>query len=254
MPEITMPVGYGANVSGPLRIYHEFRGDVLTSKRLGGAATGATGDRNLLLSPGWGFQQPLALEYFILGAGQTILAPVLTANGLNIGLDQAAAEGLELTMGINARSPVAFVVGTDRPFYFAVRVKVEDASGVNPLLVGFRKAEAYRADFNDYDEMAAIGIQGTADPNTIKLATILNNAATVVTDTTNTWADLAAKTLKAKVGANRAVTYELDGAAPAAVAAYAFDAGEVVVPFVHLLNAADLGGAVELISWDCGYQ
>lgn len=254
MPVPSVAIGTGAKVSGPLRLYHEFRGDVVSAARLGaGAAVGAAGSRNIVHSPGYGFQPPLTLEQHVKGT-QTILAPVLTTVGLDIAQDQTAADGAEYTLGINARNPFAFVVGTDLGFFFEIRAKVEDASGFNPFLVGFRKAEAYQADWNDYDELAAIGIQGTANPNTIKLGTILNNAATVVTDTTDTWADAATKTLRVMVSAARAVTYSIDGSAPTAVAAYSFDAGEVVVPFLLFLHAADVGGTLELIHLDVGYQ
>jgi hypothetical protein len=227
--------------------YEQFEVDPVTSKRLGGAATGTAGDVNLAHFPETGF------EWHVKGT-QDILAPVLTASGWDINQDQTSGDGIEITQGITARSPGAFVVGTDPAFFFAATLKVADASGATNLFVGFRKAEGYQADEDNYDEMAAIGINGTADPNTIKLATILNNAATTSTDTTDTWADAAEKTLKVLVSAAGAVTYQINGSAPTTVAAFTFDAGEVVVPFIYFVNGGDVAGAVELSAWECGLQ
>lgn len=218
-----------------------FRNNPITSKRAGGAATGTAGDTNLLSVPGADF------EYHIKGT-QTILAPVLTAVGMDIGMDQTANDGIELSNGILAISPVAFVVGTDGPFEFSVRLKLADVSGTDDCAIGFRKAEPYQANVDDYDEMACLNVI----LGDIKIETILNNAATVTTDTTNNWADTETHTLTVKVGTDRAVTYEIDGAAPLVTAAYSFDAGEVVVPFFFFLHDIDVCDTVEIISWNAG--
>lgn len=227
--------------------FEDFRQDPVAANRGGAAVSGATGARNLLT---FGHN---VFEEHIKGAGQTIIVPVLTAEGLDISLDQVSTEGVELTQGILARSEVTFVAGTDGPFSVRAKIKVEDASGANPLLVGFRKAEAYQADEDDYDEMAAIGIVGTSNPNLIKIQTILNAAATVSTDTTQTWADLATKDLKVTVAGNRQVSYQINGLQPTVIpATFTFDSGEVLVPFIYFLHAADLAGEVELIEFECG--
>jgi hypothetical protein len=228
-------------------LFEEFLHEPVTSARLGGAATGATGDRNQALFP------ETAFEWHVKGT-QTILTPILTAVGWDIGMDQTAADGIELTNGILPRCPVAFVVGTDAAFFFSAQIKVQDASGANPLLVGFRKAEAYQAVYTGYADYAAIGIVGTSDPNLIKTVTEAAGGGTTTTDTTNTWADAATKTLTVKVSAAGVVTYQINGAAPTAVVAFSFTAGDVVVPFLYFLEAADLAGTVEMISWEVGFQ
>lgn len=218
-----------------------FRNNPVTAKLAGGAATGTAGDTNLLSVPGAGF------EYHIKGT-QTILAPVITATGLDVGMDQTANDGVELTNGILAISPVAFVVGTDGPFEFSVRFKIADVSGTDDCAIGFREAEAYAANIDDYTDMACLNVIS----GNITIETILNNAATVSTDTTNNWADGETHTLTVKVGADGAVTYEIDGAAPLTVAAYSFTAALVVVPFFFFLHDTDVAGAVEIISWNVG--
>jgi len=233
---------------GSRSVREQFQYDPIACGRLGvGAAVGTTGSRNLLRFPGTQF------EYHIKGT-QTILAPVLTAVGLDIGMDQTAADGIELTHGILSRSPVAFTVGTDAAFYVSATIKVEDASGANPLVIGFRKAEAYQATVAAYADYAAIGIIGTADPNTIFITTEAAGGGNTNTDTTMTWADAAIKTLKVKVSAAGVVTYEVNNAAPTATAAFSFTAADVVVPFAFFLNAADLAGLVEFINWEVDFQ
>jgi hypothetical protein len=228
--------------------FEEFEVRPVCAAASGAAASGTTSATNVMLFP------ETAFEYHIKGAGQTIVAPVLTANGLDIGLDQASTEGVEITQGITARSPGAFVVGTDAAFFFSCKIKVEDASGCNPLVAGFRKAEAYQTTVAAYADYAAIGIIGTANPNTIKTTTEAAGGGNTDTDTTNTWADAAAKTLTVKVSAAGVVTYQINGVAPTTVVAFSFTAGDVLVPFVFFLNAADLAGTVELQEWTCGLQ
>ncbi len=228
--------------------FEEFCEQPVSSRSTGTATSGATGATNIMA-----FAENV-FEYHIKGAGQTITVPVIGAAGLDISLDQTDAEGVEITQGITARSRGAFVIGTDAAFAFSAKLKVADASGAGNLFVGFRKAEAYQADEDDYADMAAIGINGTANPNTIKLATILNGGATTSTDTTDTWADAAEKTLKVLVSAAGVVTYQINGAAPTVTAAFTFDTGDTVVPFIYFLHAADVAGAVELSEWTCGLQ
>jgi hypothetical protein len=232
---------------GSRSVREQFQYDPIACGRLGvGAAVGTTGSRNLLRFPGTQF------EYHIKGT-QTILAPVLTAVGLDIGMDQTSGDGIELTHGILSRSPVAFTVGTDAAFYVSATIKVADASGVNPLLIGFRKAEAYQATMAAYADYAMIGIIGTADPNTIFLTTEAAGGGNTNTDTTMTWADAAIKQLKVKVSSAGVVTYEVNNAAPTATAAFSFTAADVVVPCLFFLNGTG-GGLVEISNWEVDFQ
>jgi len=210
-----------------------------------GAATGSTGDVNVMRT-----DQNL-FEYHIKGAGQTLVAPSFSSTGLglDISLDQTDDEGVEFTQGITSRSKSAFTVGTDPAFYFECQFSIADVSGTDDCAMGFRKAEAYQAAIDNYDEMAAINVIS----GDIKLETILNNAATVTTDTTQNWADGETHTLRVEVAFDGKVTYKIDDAPPTTTAAFAFDAGEVVVPFFYFLHAADVAGAVNLKSWKVGY-
>lgn len=228
--------------------FEEFDAPAAFSLRTGGAAAGATGNLNVMAFPETHF------EVHIKGAGQTLFGPVQGASGLDIGGDQTSTEGFEITQGITARSRGAFVVGTDAAFFFSAKLKAVDASGCNPLMVGFRKAEAYQTAIASYADYAAIGIIGTSDPNVIKTTTEAAAGGNTDTDTTNTWADNATKTLKVLVSAAGVVTYTINGVAPTTTVAFSFTAGDVLVPFLFFLNAADLADNVYLQEWACGLQ
>lgn len=210
-----------------------------------GAPTGAAGDENILIWPNH------ALEYHILGT-QTILAPSMVATGLDITCDDTENDGLELCPGILASNgDFVFTVGTDPAFYMELNFTISDVSDFDALLVGFRKLEAYQADHNDYDEKACLDVVS----GDIKIRTALNGAADVVTDTTANWADGETHSLKVLVGAAGVVTYQVDDATPATVAAFTFDDAEVVVPFIHFLKAASpQAGTIVLHHLEVGMQ
>lgn len=228
--------------------FEDFRQDPIAVKRLGaGAATGTAGDRNLL---GFGHNQ---FEYHIKGT-QTIVAPVLTAVGLDIGMDQTDNDGIEITQGILARHEHAFTIGTHGPFFFRVKVKVEDASGCDPLHIGFRKAEAYQAAYTGYADYAYLGLVGGDNPSKIQTETEVGGGGTVTTDTTLTCADGATKDLKVRVDGKGQVTYFVNGVKVPISVAYTFTAALVVVPSLFFLHGADVAGVVELIEWECGLE
>ena len=214
----------------------------------GTAASGTNTEVNFMSCDGFNFEQ------IVIGT-QTIILPVMTTAGLNISQDvDAADEGWEKTQGITAGSKAAFTVGTDGPFHFTVKMKVTDVDGSDDLLVGFRKAEAYQAAVDNYDEMAAFNLNGTGTTTKIiQTETIINGAATVTTAlTTSTWADTATHLLTVQVARDGAVTYLVDGVAPAEAVAFSFDVGEVVVPFMYMIHDAAYCESLILSLWDCG--
>ena len=209
-----------------------------------GAATGTAADINLINVNG------LEWCYVILGT-QTIVGPTATATGLSISLDQTDDDGIELRPMIlaNSANPDRFVVGTDPAFYASLKFKIADVSGTDDCIFGFRKLEADQAAVDDYDEMAGLNVIS----GNITIETILNAGATTSTDTTDNWADAATHTLKVMVSAAGVVTYEIDALPPTATAAFTFDDGEVLVPFLFFLHSSDVAGAVELIELEIGH-
>ena len=151
--------------------FEEFESQPMTSKIGGGYAGGTTGDENAMK-----FESNI-FEYHILGAGQTITAPSLSSTGLNVGMDQTNDEGIEMSQGITSRSTVA----TDLPFFFKLRFTIPVVAGTDDCAMGFRKAEAYQANIDDYDEMACLNVIS----GNITIETILNDGTTATQDTGN---------------------------------------------------------------------
>ena len=240
----------GAEVEGELRVQQNdylkcnFDNEPISVAKTGaGAATGTGGDENLCLV------DLVQWEYHMLGT-QTIIAPSMGVDGLDVGLDQTDNDGVEFCLGINAANKGAFVVGTSGAFFAKLQFSIADVSGTDDCAFGFHKVEAYQANIDDYDEMAAMNVIS----GNITLETILNAGATTSTDTTDDWADAATHELKVLVSAAGVVTYQIDGMPPTTVAAFTFDDAEVVVPFFYFLHASDVAGAIILKSFECGLQ
>lgn len=208
-----------------------------------GDPTGTEGDENLMIMPEG------TLEYHILGT-QTILAPVMAATGLDVGMDQTANDGVEICGGILATNKLTYTIGTTPAFYGKLKFTIADISGTDTCCFGFRKAEAYQATLDGYDAMAVLN----AISGNINTETITDGAANVTTDTTNNWADGETHEFEVRVSAAGVVTYKIDGVAPIVETAFTFTDAEVVVPFFNYLHDATSPGAITLIHWECGLQ
>ena len=223
-----------------------------------GDPTGTAGDVNTVQIDGYTFQN------HVIGT-QTILAPKRVATGLDITQDLTANDGMEYTLGcedpantvISALSPGTFKVGTDKAFYFAMKLNNLDVDGLDELMVGWRKSEAYQATIEtDYDEMAAFNVMS----GDIFIDTILNAGSNTSTDTTVNWTDDTTKTLTVwcdslgdQLGTARAVYYEIDGVKPTTVptALFKFDADEVVIPFIAFRHDTNVGEVICKL-WESG--
>jgi hypothetical protein len=217
----------------------------LANASAGGGPLGTAGAINTLILANGNY-----FNYIPKGDGQTLTGPIWVNPGLNIACDLTDNDGLELNHGVGASSPFLFTVGTDPAFYVRCRFTIADVSGTDDCAVGFRKQEANQAAIDSYDEMAVLNVIS----GNITIETILNNAATVSTDTTQDWADAATHALTVKVSSAGVVTYEVDDAAPTVTAAFSFDNAEVVMPFFYFLHATTAPGAITLLEWECGYQ
>lgn len=224
--------------------FDTFTVNPVTAAVAGGAATGVAGDRNVL------YTQFGAYEWNVIGT-QTILAPSLGLTGLNLVQDATAADGIELCTGQTILSPNAFTIGSPA-FFFQGIIKVEDVTGCNPLIIGLRKAQAFNATLSTYTDFATIGIVGTAGH--IQLQTQLNSGGVVTTDTTQIAVDASVIQLKIKVSNTGVVTYEYNYQTPVVVAAFQFDTGDVVIPFIRFTQAADISTYCDLSWFEVGYQ
>jgi len=218
-----------------------------------GAASGNASDNNALNSGSTDYR------WFVIGT-QTIVAPVLDTAGFGLNLVQDVTapgdvgDGIELTVGDPLYSPMAFTIGTDAAFFIQGNFKMQDASGTNPLIIGFRRAVAFDATLANYTDFATIGVVGVANPNTIQIQTQKNTAGVTLTDTTQTIADGVAVRFKVMVSAAGVVTYQVNDAAPTVTAAFTFDTGDVVIPFVLFAQAADITTYASCNYLECGYQ
>lgn len=225
--------------------FDNFNVNPVTSKVAGGAATGTAGDNNVL------YTKTGQYEWNVIGT-QTILAPSLDAFGLNLVQDNTNGDGIELSMGQTALSPMAFTINQDAAFFFQGVFKVQDVSGANPLIIGLRKVQAFDATLANYTDFVSIGIVGTAAK--IQLQTQLNTGGVTTTDTTQTVADGATMQFKILVSATGVVTYQLNYAAPTVVAAFQFDSGDVVIPFIRFTEAADITTQASTNYVEMGFQ
>lgn len=215
----------------------------------GGAAAGTTGAINMLAfnSSNWELQ--------VLGAGQTLINPVMIATGLDISGDDADNEGVEIYLGLLNRCKGIFKIGTDDAFFARMRFAIATVGSADIIQFGFRGGatvpQAAQADYNDYTDMACMDIAN----GRVDTVTAINNAAVVRTDTTEAdWADSEVHEIEVRVSADGVVTYRYDGGEPTTVVAFTFDDGDVVTPYFHVLHdaSADLGCALQ--EFECGLQ
>lgn len=214
-----------------------------------GLPTGTTGDENYLITGNGNY-----FQFHILGT-QTILYPTWVQDVSFLPVQDAVDnDGAEWTNGITANSKSAFVVGTDDAFHFRMKLAMADISQYDEIDIGFRKAEAYQADIDNYDELAALNLNLTGgDPGDIQGIQILNGGATDEDDTTDTLADGITVEIEVRVSAAGVVTYLIDGSAPTtAPTSFTFDTGEVVIPFFHYLIDNTAASVITVYAWEVG--
>jgi hypothetical protein len=223
---------------------------VQSNANTGAAPTGATGDVNLL-----SFQDGMIMEEFVLGAGQTIIAPRMAAAGLVVSGDLTATEGYEYNFGAaRANSRHSFTIGTSGAFYLQWRFTIADISGCEPCYIGFRRTQANDATLLNYTDFVAYGSNDAISPGDCAIQTQLNTGGSVNTDTNDAWADAATHTLRILVSAAGVVTFQFDGAPPTVTQAFTFDNGDVVHPFFRILHNAVVPGVINWVSMECGLQ
>ena len=225
--------------------FDNFQVNPITAAVGGGAATGSAGNNNVLYTADGQY------EWNVIGT-QTILAPKLDAFGLNLVQDNTAADGIELCMGQTALSPMAFTIGSDAAFFLQAQFKVQDVSGTDPLIIGLRKVQAFEATLSNYTDFVSIGIVGTAGK--IQLKTQLNSGGVDTTDTTDVATDGSVFQVKIKVSSSGVVTYEYNYREPTVVAAFTFDSGDIVIPFIRFTEASDITTQAATNYLEMGFQ
>lgn len=221
-----------------------FDAPIVFQDPLGAAPTGTANTLGWQLSP-YG-----SLNRTNIGT-QTIVAPVLNATGLLLDQDDTNAEGSHTSANQQALGDQSFIVGQTA---FSVTARVVAADWTDTMfMVGFRKKAVYTADFNDYTDLAAIG-GGAADGDSITTQGILNNAATVATDSGTNFADGVSMLLQIRVAIDGTVSAYFANAsggwtsAPiysAGTTTLIFDAGDEMIPFYQHVN---IGGGDPAVS------
>lgn len=189
-------------------------------------------------------------EYVAKGTQTIIGLGSLAATGCSVAGDQTDNDGREINFaaGITARAIRSYTVG--RAFFARLKFSIAVVAGTDDCAFGFRKSAAYGTNLDDYTDMAVLNVIS----GDINIETILNNAATATTDTTKNWLDTETHELRVDVAADGSVTFAVDGAAPAVVSTFTFDAGDVLMPFMFFLQAtAAQTGAIVLSEFESSY-
>lgn len=216
----------------------------------GGVPSGATGTYNLMYC-----QDRTTLIQFILGTGQTIIAPLLENDGLLISLDLSNSEGAEYYFGHTTRSRHTFVIGTSPAFFVEATFKVADCGTSDPLWLGFRLLGAPNAAYTNYTDAYTIGLRNTTAADVVVLGSNLNGTGWNYQNSGDSWLDGEVHTIRVNVSATGVCTALIDGVAPSTPLAFTFDNGDTVIPFIHHLFAA--GGApaaIHIQTLSCGLQ
>ena len=184
-----------------------------------------------------------------------------------------AADGLEITRGINAANAKSkFTVGTDAAFFLRVGGKAGTIAPTTAFLVGFRKLGAYAAvkgatsatAITAFTDAAYIGVVDVA--GLLKTQTSNDNADVATSLAHAAIADATWFSYEVNVSAAGAVTYRLGTslvsfaaaeaalAADASAVAFSFDDAEVLVPSIIIAGtAATAINDIGILKYECGY-
>ena len=192
-------------------------------------------------------QNKIATEYGQLVYNQigtqTITVPTPVDGGLNLDQDLTDTEGAEYTPSLLTACPKEFTVGKSGISVLA-RLTVTDHTDAT-VVIGLRKKAAHAADFNNYTDLAAIGFIG----DLVYTWGILNNAATVATNTAVVPTDGASETFEIRVDGTGLVTALYNSVVypvySVGTTPLVLDAGDVVIPTVRAVNVG--GGDPDVV-------
>jgi hypothetical protein len=174
---------------------------------------------------------------------QTITVPTPANGGLNLDQDLTDTEGAEYTPSLLTACPKEFTVGKSGISVLA-RLTVTDHTDAT-VVIGLRKKAAHAADFNNYTDLAAIGFIG----DLVYTWGILNNAATVATNTAVIPTDAASETFEIRVDGTGLVTALYNSVVypvySAGTTPLVLDAGDILIPTVRAVNVG--GGDPDVV-------
>ena len=172
---------------------------------------------------------------------QAIDGPSVASTGMNYEGDSADDEGFQFAMSYPGSKGIegvdSFTVGTTG-FYAKLRFSIQDVSITDDCAFGFRlKSQASNAALDNYTDVACLNV---ITDGSIYVESILNNASTVTTDTTDGWGDGESHTLEVRISKAGVASYRLDGRAvtTSPTADVTFDTGDVFTPFMFFLHSS----------------
>jgi hypothetical protein len=175
------------------------------------------------------------LNHYNIGT-QTIVAPTQGVSGLLLEQDAAATEGAHYCAEVVSGCPNQFVVGKT-PMTLVSKFSATTVANL-VYMAGFRVKEAFTVDFNDYNNLAAIGTgaAGTA----VASYGILANAATVVTTSATNLVNSAINTAVIEIDIKGVVSMFMNDVKypvySAGTTPLVFPAGTVMIPFFQYTN------------------
>lgn len=215
------------------------------------APAGTTGATNRGLLP-TNVGGALPIQYFIKGAGQTLVAPSHSASGLRFSLDLTDNEGVDVVFGgDSALGKHAYTIGVDE-FYYRLKFTLADVSGTDECLFAARKTQAFQTAHTGYTDYFAVGL--TAALGDIVIKTRLNSGTAAETDTTKNFADTETHDFLIIVKKNGSARAVIDGRDPGVnVTDFVFDQGDVIIPTWIFLHATTTPGAADFVEWESGH-
>jgi hypothetical protein len=190
-------------------------------------------------------------RFTVQNLGTQTVGPDMDAASLDISGTQTDDIGMELTTGTYAATGRPFAVGRDGAFFTCATIAVEDVSGTDDFHVGFRALQVPTATFANYTDYAVAGWNGSASPQLVEIEQDVATSETIY-DMAATAADTETHTYCVYVGATGAVTATFD--ANAAVTGGTFADGQLIVPWIYMINTTDIVGEVDLTYWYAGFQ
>lgn len=233
-------VVYGQDPNATLEFFDK---NFLIQGPLGAVPVATTSLKNKFITP-YGL-----LNHYNIGA-QTIVAPTQGANGLLIEQDATATEGAHYCPEVVAACPQQFVVGKTS---MTLVNKFSATTVANVVyMAGFRVKEAFTVDFNDYNNLAAVGTgaAGTA----VATYGILGGAATVTTTSAVNLVSNAVNTAVVEVAANGAVGIWMNDVKypvySAGTTPLVFPAGTVLIPFFQYTNLNSAAAVINEVEFE----
>ena len=231
---------YGQDPNATLEFFDK---NFLIQGPLGAVVTTGAGVKNKFITP-YGL-----LNHYNIGT-QTIVSASQGANGLLIEQDATATEGAHYCPEVVAACPQQFVVGKTA---MTLVNKFSATTVANAVyMVGFRVKEAFTADFNDYNNLAAVGTgaAGTA----VATYGILGGAATVTTTSATNLVNSAVNTAVVEVAANGTVGIWMNDVKypvySAGTTPLVFPAGTVLIPFFQYTNLNSAAAVINEVEFE----